>query len=136
MAGLVTEEEVQKQATRFGLAGLVWAYLPVVLIARGSFSYLFEGQALRNWSTIFVSLTLQSLPFLVLGVVLSAAISALVPARWIANAVPKRTVLAVPAAGAAGALLPGCECSSVPVAGRLVSRGIPAGAALTFLLAA
>ena len=24
----------------------------------------FEGQALRNWSTIFVSLTLQALPFL------------------------------------------------------------------------
>ncbi len=130
------EEETSRRATRFGLAGLVWAYLPVVLIARGSFGYLFEGQALRNWSTIFVSLTLQAIPFLVLGTVISAVISALVPASWIARAVPRHTALAVPAAGAAGALLPGCECSSVPVAGRLVSRGIPQGAALTFLLAA
>jgi uncharacterized membrane protein YraQ (UPF0718 family) len=129
-------EDVHKASTRAGLAGLVWAYIPVVLIARGSFGYLFEGQALRNWSTIFVSLTLQAIPFLVLGTVLSAAISALVPATWIAKAVPRRTILAVPAAGVAGALLPGCECSSVPVAGRLVARGIPQGAALTFLLAA
>ncbi|MCB1015371.1 MAG: permease [Acidimicrobiales bacterium] len=130
------EQQAERRANRIGLAGLVWAYLPVVLIARGSFGYLFEGQALRNWSTIVVSLTLQALPFLVLGTVVSAAISALVPASWIARAVPRRTALAVPVAGAAGALLPGCECSSVPVAGRLVDRGIPQGAALTFLLAA
>jgi len=130
------DHEARKASTKMGLAGLVWAYIPVVLIARGSFGYVFEGQALRNWSTIFVSLTLQAIPFLVLGTVISAAISALVPASWIANAVPKRTILAVPSAGLAGALLPGCECSSVPVAGRLVARGIPQGAALTFLLAA
>lgn len=133
---VAVDEDVAKRANRVGLAGLVWAYIPVVLIARGSFGYLFEGQALRNWSTIFVSLTLQAIPFLVLGTVISAAISALVPASWIARAVPRNPVLAVPAAGAAGALLPGCECSSVPVAGRLVARGIPEGAALTFLLAA
>lgn len=135
-ADIDVDEETGRRATRLGLAGLVWAYIPVVLIARGSFGYLFEGQALRNWSTIFVSLTLQAIPFLVLGTVISAAISALVPASWIARAVPRNPVLAVPAAGAAGALLPGCECSSVPVAGRLVARGIPQGAALTFLLAA
>jgi len=114
----------------------VWAYLPVILLARGSLSYLFEDQVLRNWSTIFVSVTLQALPFLVLGVVLSATISALVPPTWIAGALPKHAAVAVPTAGLAGALLPGCECSSVPVAGRLVSRGVPVGAGLTFLLAA
>jgi uncharacterized protein len=135
-ADAVSEEEARASSRRLGLAGLVWAYLPVVLVARGSFRYLFEGQALRNWSTIFVSVTLQALPFLVLGVVISAAISALVPSGWIARALPRRSVLAVPTAGLAGALLPGCECSSVPVASRLVSRGIPVGAGLTFLLAA
>lgn len=114
---------------------MVWAYLPVVLIARESFRYLFEDQVLRNWSTIFVSVMLQALPFLVLGVVVSATVSAVVPGHWIARTVPRRPVLAVPSAGLAGALLPGCECSSVPVAGRLVGRGVPVGAALTFLLA-
>lgn len=121
---------------RLGLAGVIWAYLPVVWIARQSLGYLFEDQVLRNWSTILVSVTLQALPFLVLGVVVSASISALLPGHWFARAVPKRTALAVPTAGLAGALLPGCECSSVPVAGRLVERGVPVGASLTFLLAA
>jgi uncharacterized protein len=129
-------EVAAETAKRSRIAIVVWAYLPVVLIARGSFSYLFEGQALRNWSTIFVSVTLQALPFLVLGVVLSATISAVVPGEWVARALPRRAALAVPAAGMAGALLPGCECSSVPVAGRLVARGVPMGAGLTFLLAA
>ena len=50
--------------------------------------------------------------------------------------VPKRNSLAVPAAGLAGLALPGCECGSVPIAGRLVASGTPQAAALTFLLAA
>jgi uncharacterized membrane protein YraQ (UPF0718 family) len=49
---------------------------------------------------------------------------------------PSRPALAVPTAGLAGLALPGCECGSVPIAGRLVASGTPAAAALTFLLAA
>ena len=45
-------------------------------------------------------------------------------------------MLAIPVAGLAGAVLPGCECSAAPVANRLVARGIEPAAALTFLLAA
>jgi uncharacterized membrane protein YraQ (UPF0718 family) len=36
----------------------------------------------------------------------------------------------------AGAVLPGCECASVPVAGALVRRGVTPAAALAFLLSA
>jgi uncharacterized membrane protein YraQ (UPF0718 family) len=42
----------------------------------------------------------------------------------------------VPVAGIAGAVLPGCECSSVPVARGLMARGVPPPAALAFLLSA
>jgi hypothetical protein len=49
---------------------------------------------------------------------------------------PGRPVLAVPAAAAAGAALPGCECGSVPVAARLVSIGVTPAAAFAFLLSA
>lgn len=85
---------------------------------------------------MFLSLSLQALPFLVMGIVISASISALVPMSWLDRALPRREALAVPMAGLAGAALPGCECSSVPVCGRLISRGVPQSAALTFLLAA
>jgi uncharacterized membrane protein YraQ (UPF0718 family) len=45
-------------------------------------------------------------------------------------------VYAVPVAALAGAALPGCECGSVPIARRLMSRGVTPAAALTFLLSA
>ncbi len=91
---------------------------------------------LENWATIFLALSLQALPFLVLGVVVSAVISAFVTPRALAKVVPSGLVTSVGAAAVAAAALPGCECSSVPVANRLVSRGVRPAAALTFLLAA
>jgi uncharacterized membrane protein YraQ (UPF0718 family) len=96
----------------------------------------FQGAAMRAWSTVFVAVCLQALPFLVIGVLLSAAITAFVPASFFERALPRRPGVAVPVAGAAGAVLPGCECASVPVAGSLVRRGVAPAAALAFLLSA
>ncbi|MEV5749802.1 permease [Actinoallomurus sp. NPDC052308] len=56
------------------------------------------------------------------------------PETFWRRALPRRGALAVPVAGAAGALLPGCECASVPVAGGLMARGMTPAAALAFLL--
>lgn len=91
---------------------------------------------MQSWMTVFVAVMLQALPFLVLGVLLSAAIAVFVPPSFFARALPDRPALAVPVAGAAGAVLPGCECASVPVAGALVRRGVAPAAALAFLLSA
>lgn len=96
----------------------------------------FTDQDVRLWSTLFVSVCIQALPFLVLGVVVSGLIAAFVSPDLVQRIVPRRPVLSVPAAGLAGMALPGCECGSVPIAGRLVSAGTPPAAALTFLLAA
>ncbi|MEM9035670.1 MAG: permease [Actinomycetota bacterium] len=90
----------------------------------------------RLWSTLFVSIVIQAVPFLVLGVALSGLIAAFVSPQLVERLVPQRPVVAVPAAGVAGIALPGCECGSVPIAGRLVSAGAPPAAALTFLLSA
>jgi uncharacterized membrane protein YraQ (UPF0718 family) len=95
-----------------------------------------DAAAFQSWSTIFVAISVQALPFLVLGVVVSGAIAAFVPPAVLARLLPRQPVLAVPVAAMAGVALPGCECGSVPIAGRLVARGVPASAAVTFLLAA
>ncbi|MFC7733448.1 permease [Actinomadura keratinilytica] len=95
-----------------------------------------DGRALHAWTTIFVAICVQALPFLVFGVMLSAAITAFVPAAFWRRVLPSRPGAAVPVAGAMGAVLPGCECASVPVAGGLMARGVAPAAALTFLLAA
>jgi len=95
---------------------------------------LFDDPALQTGATIFVSIVVQALPFLVMGVLLSGAIAAFVPASFWRKALPRKPALAVPVAGAAGAILPGCECASVPVANGLMARGVAPAAALAFLL--
>jgi uncharacterized protein len=117
-----------------------WAWLglifALVFSLRGPLASLLDGPALGTWTTIFVSISVQALPFLVLGVVLSGAITALVPPGWLARTLPRQPLVAVPAAGLAGVALPGCECGAVPIAGRLTARGAPTAAALAFMLAA
>jgi uncharacterized membrane protein YraQ (UPF0718 family) len=116
------------------------AVVALVVLAAALFRPLLEDllnrPAAAHWATIFVAIAVQAMPFLVLGVSISAAIAALVPAGLLPRLLPQRPELAVPVAAFAGAALPGCECGSVPIAGRLVSRGAPAAAALTFLLSA
>ncbi|MCZ2805324.1 permease [Modestobacter sp. VKM Ac-2983] len=114
------------------LGGLVAVLVLLHFLAPASL----QQPVVLAWSTVFVAVCLQALPFLVLGVALSAAISTLVPPSFFARALPRRPALAVPVAGMAGVVLPGCECASVPVAGSLVRRGVTPAAALAFLLAA
>jgi uncharacterized membrane protein YraQ (UPF0718 family) len=88
------------------------------------------------WWTVFTAITVQGVPFLLLGTVVSAAIGAFVPERVFQRLLPRSPALAVPVAGAAGVVLPGCECASVPVSASLMRRGVAPAAALAFLLSA
>jgi hypothetical protein len=109
--------------------------LLLALIGR-SLPGLVSGARMQTWTTVFVSVVVQAVPFLVLGVTLSSAIAVFVPRSFWARALPSRPALAVPVACVAGVVLPGCECGSVPVAASLIRRGVTPAAALAFLLAA
>jgi uncharacterized membrane protein YraQ (UPF0718 family) len=96
-----------------------------------------DSAALSTAGTVFCGVFVQAVPFLVLGVVVSGLIAALVSPERLARWLPRRPAVAVLAAGIGGAVLPGCECGSVPVARRLFGEGGATGAAaLTFMLAA
>ncbi|WP_328665063.1 permease [Streptomyces sp. NBC_00328] len=110
--------------------------LLLVVASQGPIRGALSAPVMQSWMTVFVAVVVQALPFLVLGVLLSAVIAVFVPPSFFARALPKRPALAVPVAGMAGAVLPGCECASVPVAGALVRRGVTPAAALAFLLSA
>ncbi|MFG3257232.1 permease [Streptomyces sp. NPDC048172] len=88
------------------------------------------------WQTVAVAITLQAVPFLLLGTVVSGAVNAFVPADAFTRVLPRRPAAAVPVASAAGVVLPGCECASVPVARSLIGRGVTPAAAFAFLLSA
>jgi uncharacterized membrane protein YraQ (UPF0718 family) len=121
---------------RFGSLEVLAVLLVLLVLLRGWLAGLVSGERLQTWTTVFVSVLVQAVPFLVFGVVLSAVIAVFVPRSFWAKALPRHPALAVPAAGLAGVVLPGCECGSVPIAGSLIRRGVTPAAALAFLLAA
>lgn len=110
--------------------------LLTAILLRGPLARALDEPILQSWSTVFIAVCVQATPFLVLGVVVSGAIAAFVPSSVFTRLLPSSPALAVPAAGACGALLPGCECGSVPIANRLMARGVRPSAALAFLLSA
>ncbi|WP_199734156.1 permease [Micromonospora musae] len=120
----------------FGSIEILCVLLILVAVLHRQISELVADARLQTWLTVFVSVLVQAVPFLVFGVVLSAVIAVFVPRSFWARALPRRPALAVPVAGVAGVVLPGCECGSVPIAGSLIRRGVTPAAALAFLLAA
>jgi uncharacterized membrane protein YraQ (UPF0718 family) len=115
---------------------LVVLLVIIALYTREMLSGSLNPVALRTWTTVFVAIVVQALPFLALGVLISGAITALVPPVVLERVLPQSTILAVPSAALAGTALPGCECASVPIAGRLTARGVQPAAAVAFMLAA
>ncbi|MGZ0148137.1 permease [Kribbella sp. WER1] len=128
----------QEESTGSSVAFTVTLVLLVAaaLFGRRLFAGWFTAEGIRTWATVFVGVTVQAVPFLVLGVLLSAALTAFVPASFFAKALPKHPALAVPVASASGVILPGCECASVPVSAALMNRGVTPAAAIAFLLSA
>ncbi|BEL03535.1 permease [Actinoplanes sichuanensis] len=133
-----TKTRPEPAADSWQIGSLEWlaVVLVLLLLVRNRLAGWLSGPGLQTWTTVFVSVMVQAVPFLVFGVVLSAVIAVFVPRSFWARALPNHPALAVPAAGMAGVVLPGCECGSVPIAGSLIRRGVTPAAALAFLLAA
>lgn len=110
--------------------------LVLLVIFRLPLAGLLAEPLVQTWTTVFVAIVVQALPFLVGGVAVAAVIGVYVPRSFWQRALPKHPLLAVPVATCSGAVMPGCECGSVPIAGSLVRRGVSQAAALAFLLAA
>ncbi|MGI5215306.1 permease [Plantactinospora sp. CA-290183] len=121
---------------RFGSVEVLAGLLILLVVFQRPVASVISTPRLQTWTTVFVSVMVQAVPFLVFGVLLSAVIAVFVPRSFWARALPRHPALAVPVASAAGVVLPGCECGSVPIAGSLIRRGVTPAAALAFLLAA
>lgn len=85
-------------------------------------------------NTIFISLLIESLPFVLIGVIISGIIQMFVTEDMMAKAIPKNKFLSVIWASFLGALFPACECGIVPITRRLMAKGVPLHAAIPFML--
>lgn len=92
--------------------------------------------AVRTFLLVFASLLVEALPFILLGAAVSAMIEVFVPASVFVRLARLPRGLQMPVAGLGGFAFPVCECGSVPVARRLLLKGLTPAAAVTFMLAA
>ncbi|MDO8945869.1 MAG: permease [Desulfocapsaceae bacterium] len=90
---------------------------------------------INDLSINFLAIMLEALPFMLIGSLVSGLIEVFVPIAWIDRIFHQRKTMAVFLAGSMGLFFPVCECAIVPVVRRLLSKGIPLSAAITFLLA-
>jgi uncharacterized protein len=89
---------------------------------------------LMQLNTIFISIVIEAIPFIVIGAFVSALIEVFVSENTIVRIMPKNKFLSVITASLIGALFPGCECGIVPITKRLIEKGTPLGAAIAFLI--
>lgn len=90
----------------------------------------------RDFVTLALAVFIESLPFVVLGTLISIAVRIWVPDGVIERALPRRPWLRRAALSLFGIVLPVCECGNVPLARGLIQRGFAPAEAVTFLLAA
>lgn len=91
---------------------------------------------LHNAFTLFISLLVEAIPFLLLGVLLSSSLLLLVDEKKLITKLPKNPLLGALVGSCIGFLFPVCECGNVPVARRLLLKGVSPSVAIAFLLAA
>jgi uncharacterized protein len=91
---------------------------------------------LNSAFTLFLSLLVEAVPFLMLGVLFSAVLQFFVDERKLVRWMPRNPLLGALVGSCIGFLFPVCECGNVPVARRLLMQGVPSAVAIGFLLAA
>jgi uncharacterized protein len=93
-------------------------------------------EQLHKAFTLFLSLLVEAIPFLLLGVILSSSLLFFIDERKLIAIMPRHPILGALVGSCIGFLFPVCECGNVPVARRLLSKGIAPSVAISFLLAA
>lgn len=93
-----------------------------------------SGNGIHTFKTMLISILLEALPFLLLGVFVSSFMQAFVPESWFRKWIPKNPVLGVLAVCLIGIVFPLCECGMIPIVRRLVSKGLPLYAGVAFIL--
>ncbi len=91
---------------------------------------------IANFSAVFLGIFIEAAPYLLLGTLASGLVEVFFSAEELVRLLPRGRFLAVGLGGLLGLFFPVCECGSIPLARRLMSKGIPVPVGIAFLLAA
>lgn len=120
---------------RLLLIGVIAAIVAISLYAALN-SGQDAGTLISIFSTRFLGIFIEAVPFLLLGALAAGLIEQFVSADDIARIIPRNPVLATLMGTGMGFFFPVCECGVVPVVRRLYTKGLPMSVGVTFLLAA
>jgi uncharacterized protein len=108
----------------------------IAVVALAAILVSFEPDAaVTTFATVFLGVFFEALPFLLLGVLVSAVVQTFVASSLVERLVPRGRLRAALAGAALGAVFPVCECGVIPVTRRLLDKGASLPAALGFMLA-
>jgi uncharacterized membrane protein YraQ (UPF0718 family) len=127
-----------------------WEKTSLILLLPLILSILFPAQTLSyqdntleittllpRLATVLLSIVIQALPFVLIGVFSSAAMHHLVTAEMIETKLSQTTKLTgILLAIGAGFFFPVCDCGVIPVARRLLIKKVPPYMAIAFLVTA
>ncbi|WP_245636034.1 permease [Herbiconiux solani] len=94
------------------------------------------GDAVHDVITLSVSVIIESLPFVILGIVISVLVQIWLPEGFLLRRLPRSPVLRRLCVSVLGILLPVCECGNVPLTRGLIAGGLTVADSMTFLFAA
>ena len=94
------------------------------------------AQSFLQLNTIFISILIEAIPFVLIGVFIAGIIQIFITEEMVAKIIPKNRFLSILFASIAGAFFPACECGIVPITRRLLLKGVPLPAAIAFMLTA
>lgn len=90
---------------------------------------------IKDIAIIFSAIILEAAPFLMLGSLIAAIIEIFISSDAIVKMIPKNKILATMAGLGLGFLIPVCDCAVIPVARKLLKKGVGINVGITFMLA-
>lgn len=93
-------------------------------------------EKIRDVNILFLSILIEAIPFVLIGVFVSSILQIVVPDYKIINLFGKNRWFSFPLAAFMGIFFPVCDCAMAPITARMVKKGIPLSKAVTFMLAA
>ncbi|RXZ72002.1 permease [Agromyces albus] len=114
---------------------LVLLFVAIRLLAPEEVGNLLSN-SVQDFFTLSISVVIESLPFVILGILLSIGVQVWLPEGFLLRHLPRNAVARRIVISMLGVLLPVCECGNVPLARGLILRGLSVGESMTFLLAA
>lgn len=98
--------------------------------------FQFLPHSVLQMGTIFLSIVIEALPFVMLGCVISGALHVFLTPERVKRLLPKNKCLSILVGSFLGFFFPSCECGIVPIVHQFVKKDVPTYTAFAFMITA